>query len=117
MILPHKKTEIDHFIQKGWREGRLMNRRKLMNVLVCLQIFLLCGGAVSAGHAETVVNIENKTIDAILVTVICMECPSFGWGDATPCWDTGNNVMKSVPANTKGQFKCAAGVTSHIKLT
>lgn len=80
MILPHKKTEIDHFIQKGWREGRLMNRRKLMNVLVCLQIFLLCGGAVSAGHAETVVNIENKTIDAILVTVICMECPSFGWG-------------------------------------
>ena len=94
-----------------------MNRRKLMNVLVCLQIFLLCGGAVSAGHAETVVNIENKTIDAILVTVICMECPSFGWGDATPCWDTGNNVMKSVPANTKGQFKCAAGVTSHIKLT
>jgi len=89
--------------------GRLMNRRKLMNVLVFLQIFLFCGGAVSTGHAETVVNVENKTIDAILVTVICMECPSFGWGDATPCWDTGNNIMKSVPANTKGQFKCAAG--------
>jgi len=87
----------------------MANRLKALGVLMCLQIFLLCGWAVSTGYAETVVNIDNKTIDSILVTVICMECPSFGWGDATFCRDTGNNVSRGVPTNTKDQFKCAAG--------
>jgi hypothetical protein len=87
----------------------MMNRLKALGVLICLQIFLLCGWTVSTGYAETVVNIDNKTIDSIHVTVICMECPIFGWGDATPCWDTLNNVSGSVSAGTKDQFKCAAG--------
>jgi len=87
----------------------MTNRLTALGVLMCLQTFLLCGWAVSTGYAETVVNIDNKTIDSIHVTVICMKCPHFGWGDATPCWDTGNNVSRSVTADTKGQFKCAAG--------
>lgn len=86
-----------------------MNRLKALGVLMCLQIFFLCGWAVSTGYAETVVNIDNKTIGSIDVTVTCMECPYFGWGDATSCRDTGNNVIRSVPVNTKDQFKCAAG--------
>ncbi len=92
----------------------MMNQLKALGVLMCLQVLLLCGWAVSTGCAETVVNIDNKTIDSILVTVICMECPSFGWGDATPCWDTGNNVSRSVPANTKGQFLNALQGTGYL---
>lgn len=108
-------TFLATYNQPPKRKFLSMKRIKTFGLLMCLQFFLLCVWAVSAGCAQTLVNIDNRTPFAVKVTVTCMQCSAFGWGSDNDCWDTGNNVVRSVPGAAGSQFQCAAGSRIFIR--